>query len=64
MDATSFPDSPEAVALCLFAMIVSSQDETTRRNDFAGWALDLFAQCLNTAKGKRCVCVLANETQH
>lgn len=47
----SFPDSPEACALMLFAMVLAMEpaqpNEPARR-----WALDLFADCLRVVHGK------------
>ncbi|MDE2107217.1 MAG: hypothetical protein KGL39_59015 [Patescibacteria group bacterium] len=52
MQTTSFPDSPEACALVLFAMVLALEPE--RRNEPARrWALDLFADCLRAVRGER-----------
>lgn len=47
-----FPDSPEAVALVLWAIIAVS---TAPTDDIprAAWLLDLYADCLRAAQGLR-----------
>lgn len=51
MDA--FPDSPEAIALALFCMLLKITQNEPRNEPITCWALDLFAACLSTVRGDR-----------
>lgn len=48
----ALPESPEGVALLLFAMLF--ERELREHNEAtARWALDLFSECLRAANGER-----------
>lgn len=49
---TGFPDSPEACALVLFAMVLAL-DAPKKNERPEKWALDLYAACLRAVRGER-----------
>jgi hypothetical protein len=56
MQPTTYPNSPEGVALALFNQILDADSSLTSRasnQPVAAYMLDLFAECVAAAHGER-----------